>query len=221
MVGSHEGWKNKYFSETNIRKTAVNIFFFSLALVLVSNLDVVLVKYFSDAETTGYYGAFGLLGKIILWLNLAVVSVMLPGACAEGHAGKRPDKRHLLNSYGIMVLVGISAMLFYYFAPNFTIKMFFGEKYVYDTSVLWLFGLMSFLLSLLTLEANLSFAKRDFRVVYFLAATVVLMVVGVSIYHTNLKEIVLTFTVSFLFGYIFITIFNIFHERRKINPQAR
>lgn len=83
-------WKKKYFSETNIRRSAANIFFFSLALILVSNIDVLLVKFFSTAETTGYYGAFSLLGKIVLWVTLPVVSILLPDACADGHLGKRP-----------------------------------------------------------------------------------------------------------------------------------
>ena len=95
IPGSGTGWKHKYFSGTDIRRSAMNILFFSLALILVSNLDVILVKYFSSAETAGYYGAFALLGKIVLWLNLSVAGVLLPDACADGHTGKRPDKKTL------------------------------------------------------------------------------------------------------------------------------
>lgn len=211
------GWKNKYFSETNVKKSAVGIFFFSLAVVLVSNLDMVLVKYFSSSETAGYYGAFSLLGKIVLWLNLAIVGVMLPGACADGHFGKRPEKRSLINSYGLMTMIGLGLILIYYLAPNVVVNLFFGKKYIFNTQILWLFGLMSFLLSILTLEANLSFAKHDFRVVYFLAITVFLMVAGVAKYHANLEEIVLAISTSFLFGYLSVTMLNLSHEKRRLN----
>ena len=213
---SDAGWKNKYFSETNIRRTAAKIFFFSLALVLLSNLDVVLVKYFSTAEIAGYYGAFGLLGKISLWLNLAVVGVMLPAACADGHSGKRPDKKNILNTYGLMAAIGLGLILVYYIMPDFIINLFFGKKYILDTQILWLFALMSFLLSILTLEANLSFAKRDFRVIYFIAITTLLMISGLAKFHGNLRDIVLSLIISFLIGYVSVAILNISHENRRL-----
>lgn len=209
-------WKDKYFFETNIRKSAVAIFFFSLALVLVSNFDMVLVKYFSSPDTAGYYGAFALLGKIVLWVNLAVVGVMLPGACADGHSGKRPDKKNLIFSYGLTATVGLGMTLAYFLIPEFFVKLFFGEKYIFDVQILWMFGMMSYLLSVLTLEANLSFAKHDFRAVYFLAATAIVMVAGVAKYHANPAEMILVFSVAFLLGYILITALNLSHEKRRI-----
>jgi len=213
---SDAGWKNKYFSEINIRKSAVHIFFFSLTLILVSNLDVLLVKYFSSAETAGYFGAFGLLGKIVLWLNLPVVGVLLPEACSDGHLGKRPAK-NLLKSYGLMTIIALGLIAFYYAAPNFVVNIFFGNKYIFDTQILWLFALMSYLLSILTLEANMAFAKRDFRVIYFLAATVILMVAGISRYHASLQQIALAFSASFFIGFLLVFGLNLAHEKRRLS----
>jgi O-antigen/teichoic acid export membrane protein len=217
---SGTGWKNKYFSETNIRKSATSIFFFSLALVLVTNLDVILVKYFSSAQIAGYFGAFALLGKIVLWLNLSVVSVLLPAACADGHTGKRPDKKTLLNSHFLMALITLGLLAAYYFVPNLVINLFFGNKYIFDTQILWLFGLMSYFLSLLTFEANLSFAVRNFRVVYLLAATLLLMTVSLARYHSGLGEIVLAFSASFSLGYISILILNLTHNNYRTRLQC-
>jgi O-antigen/teichoic acid export membrane protein len=217
---THESeWRDKYFSQTNIRKTAIHIFFFSLTLILVSNLDVILVKYFSSPEMAGHYGAFALLGKIVLWLAIPVTSVALPEACTDGHLGKRLDKKSLLKSYGLMTLIGLLAILAYYLAPNIIVNLFFGKKYIIETHILWLFGLMSFLLALLTFEANLSFAKQDFRVVYILAATLILMIVSVTVYRANLQEIVLSFSFSYLLGYASITILNLLSERRRTQAE--
>ncbi len=205
-------WKNKYFSETNIRRSAIKIFFFSFALILVSNIDILLVKYFSSPETAGYYGAFALLGKIILWLNLSVASVLLPEACTDGHLGKRPRKKYLFSSYFLMILLALGITTIYYIAPKLVINIFFGNKYLFNAQILWLFGVMSFLLSILTLEANLSFAKQDFRVVYLLTATLILMIASLAQYHTDLRQIVLALSGSFLVGYILILILNLYHS---------
>jgi len=206
-------WKEKYFSEVSLQKTALKIFFFSLTLVLVSNLDILLVKYFSSAETAGYYGAFSLIGKIILWLNLAAVSVALPGACVDGYKGKRLGKKSVLKVYFLMTALALGFLLVYYLVPEFIINLFFGKKYVFEPRLLWLFGVMSFLLSLLTLEANLSFARHDFRVVYLLVATGGVMIGSVATYHQNLKEIVAAFSLSFLVGYLSIFALNWFCEK--------
>jgi O-antigen/teichoic acid export membrane protein len=215
---SRTDWKNKYFSETNIRKSATQIFFFSLALILVSNLDVLLVKYFSSADTAGYFGAFALLGKIVLWLNLSVAGVLLPEACANGHTGKRPDKMTIRNSYALMALITLGLLATYYLVPNFVINLFFGKKYFFDSQLLWQFGLMSFFLSLLTFEANLSFAVRNFRVVYLLAATLLLMTASLARYHASLQTIVLAFSVSFFLGYCFVLVLNLTHHNFRESP---
>jgi O-antigen/teichoic acid export membrane protein len=214
-------WKNKYFPETSIRKSAFNIFFFSLAIILVSNIDVLLVKYFSSADITGYFGAFNLLGKMVLWLNMTVVTVMLPGACVDGHDGKRPGKKNLLESYGLMTIIGAGSIVAFYFAPNFIVNLFFGNKYIFDTQVLWLFALIYFLLSILTLEANLSFAKRDFRVIYSLAATTLLMIAGLAKFHGSIREIAVSLTISFLIGYLATAALNISHERYRLRTTEK
>lgn len=215
-----ENWKEKYFSESNIRKTAFLIFIFSLGIALVSNLDMILVKNLTSPQTAGYYGALSLLGKIILWLNLAVIGVILPGACAQGYSGKRPDSKHLLISYGLVLIISLALIAVYYLAPQVTIKMLFGEKYLSQAGNLWLFGIMAFLLSLLSLEANLSFAKNDFRVAYFLGGVVIAMTLGIAKYHSNLREIVLAINMAFLLGFFAILMLNLFQEQKSRNTSA-
>ncbi|MDD3486875.1 MAG: hypothetical protein PHF35_00650 [Candidatus Moranbacteria bacterium] len=203
-------WRDKYFSETGIRKTAQKIFVFSLFVVLITNIDVILVKYFSSPDIAGYFGAFNLLGKIILWLNLAVVAVMLPEACAAGHSKKKPGSKKILLSYGFIAAISISIISFFRIFPDFTINLFFGEKYIFDPSLLWIFGFFSFLISILTLEANLAFARHDWRVNFFLAATLFLMVVGIGFYHASLTQIVSVFSAVFLIGYTTILGLNLY-----------
>ncbi|HLM84460.1 MAG TPA: hypothetical protein VK254_04615 [Candidatus Bathyarchaeia archaeon] len=208
-------WKNKYFPEANIRRTATKIFFFSLAIVLLSNIDVILVKYFASADIAGFFGAFNMLGKIVLFLNMAVIGVMLPEACVDGHSGRRLNKKNLLRTYGLMTLIGFGSMTFFYLFPNFVVRLFFGQKYIFETQLLWLFALISYLLSVLTLEANLSFAKRDFRVVYFLIAAILLMVGALAKFRGDLREIILALIGTLLAGYLAVVSLNIINEKRS------
>lgn len=215
-----ENWKERYFSEASIRKTAIQIFIFSLGIILVSNLDMIIVKNLTSPETAGYYGALSLLGKIILLINLTVIAVMLPGACAQGYLGKRPNTKHILGSYGLIIAVSLIFILVYYFFSQLLVNLFFGNKYLLQADNLWLFGIMAFLLSLLSLEANLSFAKHDFRVVYFLGGVIIAMTLGIAKYHSNLREIVLAINTAFLLGFFAILTLNLFQEQKSRNPSA-
>lgn len=206
-------WRKKYFSDTSLKKAAVKISIFSLGVVLVTNLDIVLVKMLVSPEKAGYYGAFSLLGKIILWLSGAVTGVILPTACTRGFLGKRPAKKQLGLSYLMITFIGLVLTAAYFLIPEFFINLFFGKKFIVEASSLWLFGLMAFFLSLLTLEANLSFAKNDFRVVYFLGSTVLFMVLGVSVFHASLREIALVFSGSLGLGYFSVLALNLAHKK--------
>jgi O-antigen/teichoic acid export membrane protein len=213
-------WKEKYFSEINIRKTIIQIFTFSLGIILVSSLDMILVKSLMSPDDAGYYGALSILGKVIMIINMAVVAVVLPGACAVGYYGKRPNIKHILGSYGLIIISSLTLILLYYFWPQFIVSLLFGSKYVLQASNLWLFGIMSFFMSLVILEANLSFAKHEFRVVYFLFAIVAGMILGAERFHSNFREIVLVFSAVLLFGYFVILCLNLSQDKNKKNLNA-
>ena len=212
--GGGSDWRKKYFSDASLKRTTFKIFIFSLGLVLIANWDIVLVKFFSSSQLAGYYGAYSLLGKIVFWLSTAIIGVMLPGACAQGYLEERPGKE-LSISYFLIFSLSLVLIGAYYFIPEFIINLFFGGKFIFEVGDLWLFGLMSLFLSLLTLEASLSFARQDFRIIYFLVATVIIMTMGVSQFHSGLKEIVTTLTAAFFIGYLFALWFNLKYKNGR------
>lgn len=220
MAGSaneKNNWRENYFSGENFKKSFVSILFFSLALGAVSNLDIILVKNMTSAELAGYYGALSVLGKIIMWLNLSVVAVLLPDAFSLGHAGKPAHSRSVLASYGLIFLMSIPALLFYYLFSGILVNLLFGAKYAIISQSLWLFGLMAVVLSLLTLEANLALARRDFRSTYFLGAVILILISSVSLFHADLRQIILSVIFSFFLGWIFVLALNLNHRAQFIS----
>lgn len=194
-------WKEKYFLDTRLKKEAMRIFIFSVMVILVANFDILLVKNLTNAQMAGYYGAMSVLGKIIFWLNLSVVGVLLPSACAEGYHGNPPAKKYILGSYGLISLISISFITAYYFLGGIAIRLLFGERYVISESSLWVFGLMAFFLSILNLEVNLAFARHDFRISYALAGTVIAMSMAVYAFHASLFQIAYGVILSLAAGY--------------------
>ena len=195
-------WQSKYFSRMNIKKSIVPIFIFSLALILISNIDIILVKNLTSSELTGYYGALSVLGKIILWLNLAVVGVILPNACANGQGKKSVSRKILFSAYGLIFLISFSAAGLYFLFPTFVISLLFGAKYAVFHSDLWLFAVMALALSLLTLESNFAYARHDFKISYILLGIAILMALSIYFFHATIREVVIGITISFAVGYL-------------------
>jgi len=201
-------WQRRYFSRMNIKKSIAPIFIFSLALILISNIDIILIKNLTSSELTGYYGALSILGKIILWLNLAVVGVILPNACASGQGGKSVSRKILLSAYGLIFFISFSAMGLYFLFPTFVISLLFGAKYALFSNDLWLFAVMALALSLLTLESNFAYARHNFKISYILMGVVAFMTLGIYFFHTTIQEVIIDVIVSFAIGYLAVLVNN-------------
>jgi O-antigen/teichoic acid export membrane protein len=208
-------WK-EYITIKKIWKNAVQIFFFSLLVAFVANADVLLVKNLTNSEVAGYYAALSVLGKIVLWINLSIVSVALPRACADGHRGEQLKLKIFLFSVGIMLAIGGSLILIYYLAPKIVMGLLFGEKYLPVSGILWMFGLMSLIMSFLKFEADLAFARHDFRINYILLFTVLAMAIAIISFHGTLGEVAVSVSVSLLFGYLLAIFLNFSNRKKKI-----
>jgi O-antigen/teichoic acid export membrane protein len=205
-------WREKYFSGESFKKSLISILFFSLALSIAGNLDIILVKNLTSSQTAGYYGALSVLGKIILWLNLSIVGVMFPEACSDGHFGRPAKLKSILGSYELIFLVSFPALLIYYFFPALLVSLLFGQKYILVSGYLWLFGLAALLLSFLTLEANLALARREKKATYILSAVVLILASGIFLFHADIKQVVLSASLSFFIGWLLILALNLKHR---------
>src|SRR3989344_5456612 len=214
-----KNWR-EYFPDVNFKKIIARTFIFSALFILVVNLDIVLVKNVTTSQVTGHYGALSLLGKIIFWVNSAIIAVALPRACAAGYRDQRASRKIILGAYTLIFLVGISGIFLYFLFPQFIITLLFGDRYVIFVNTLWLFGLMSLILSLFSLEANFSYAIHDFRISYILATTVLLMIFGIYFFHQNIKEIIWTLNICFLLGYLATLGINILPRARRIQEEV-
>lgn len=210
-----EDWHKKYFSGINIHKSIIPISIFSLMLVLIGNIDIILVKNLTSSEITGYYSALKILGLIIVTINSSIISVILPKACAEASNGG-VGRRVIMGAYGLISLVSIIGILFYFLFPRLVISALFGDKYILFANDLWLFGISSFIFSLLMLETNFAYARYDFKVSYILGAVASLMFGGIYLFHSNIHQIILDIIVSFGIGYFGVFTMNLLNKKKKI-----
>ena len=98
------------------------------AWTLLTNLDIVFVKAAESSTEAGYYGAAATIGKIALFLPLALGLVIFPKAAARHVAGQ--DSRLLMRRTGQAVVV--ASALFVIVCAVFgttAIEIMFGTSY--------------------------------------------------------------------------------------------
>lgn len=202
------GWRKKYFVGRSLRRDVQFIAVFTFLILWLQNADVLLVKHLASAEMAGHYGALNLLGKIILWVNLGIVSVVLPIVVAGEHA-QAAHPRVRLYAYGMVV--GISAVVIaaYLWLPGAVIRFTVGAQYVHFASSLGVIGLMNTLLSLLLLEANFTLARRDARSLVILTAAALVFAIGIAGWPVSITSVAVSGVIAFGAGFLGLLVRNV------------
>ena len=211
----HDDWKQKYYAKFNFQRELGHVFVFALLMTLLGNVDIFLVKSLTSATMTGFYGALHTLGTVILTLNVAVISSVLPTVYAAGHEGKRASTKTVLFAYGAIAVISAGGLLLYAAFPGFIVGMLFGAKYLSAARDLWLFAPLTFFLSVLTLEANFAYARHAYRVSWALLATIVVAAAGVGLFHESIRAIALAITVAFACGYVLVLCLNLWSRKKR------
>ncbi|MDP3685651.1 MAG: hypothetical protein Q8R32_02365 [bacterium] len=202
-------WRQRYFPKLVVWRDVGFVTLFTLLVTLLQNLDLLLVRYFSTGALTGQYSALGLTGKIVLWANLGIVTVILPAASAEASFGRSTDLRHRAAATGLIAFVsGIAIALFALF-PRLILNTLFGARYEAFAGSLWIFGVIALALSLLLLEAYVALARRDARMLLLLALTTVLFGTGIAVFGDGIRNIALSVAGAVTLGYVGALILNL------------
>jgi O-antigen/teichoic acid export membrane protein len=161
----------------------------SLAFASLTNVDVLLAAYFLPAHLVGVYAAAALVGKIVLFLPAAVVTVLLPKAASRAAAGMT-SRWILLASAGVTLLLTLCASGLLALVPESLLVWAFGGDFRQSTALLGWFGLAMTAAALVNVYLSVYFAERDFRFPLLVVSAAVAQIVAVSLWHPYPRAIV-------------------------------
>jgi O-antigen/teichoic acid export membrane protein len=162
----------------------------SLAFASLTNADILLAKYFLDDASAGVYAAAALVGKAVLFLPAAIVTVLLPKAALRESVGAT-SQGILLASAGVTLVVTLSATAVLAIVPEKTIVWAFGGEFAESTELLGWFGLAMTAAALVNVYLAVYFAQRDLRFPLLVLGAAVAQIVGVSLFHSGPLSIVI------------------------------
>ena len=108
-------------------------------MAALTSIDVVVAKIALTGHEAGIYGSASLVGRVILYLPAAIITVLLPRVAAraaerdQDHGHPAPERRRHLAFCTVSTVV-------YAAAGSLIVRIAFGPDYADAAGLLWLFG---------------------------------------------------------------------------------
>lgn len=170
-----------------------------LAFALLTNVDAVVVKLVFDPATAGDYGPVVTLGKMNLFVPLAIGLVLFPKATQRQASGRDP-RPVLLLALLVTLLPGLALTALYFLFPGRLVQTIFGDAYADPGLVLGLVGLATTFFAALNIWLNYALSLKRPAFVVALVVVVVVQLVGMALFHDSLREIAVVMVAAGVVG---------------------
>ena len=213
-------WLNRYFLKDykvskdsgpralgkRILAYAGPIFLVSLSTNSLYSTDVILVKHFFEAQSAGIYAALSTLGKIIFFGTAPVGAVMFPLVSQRQSQGKDYKKIFLLS---LLFTLGISllVLLIYWLAPEISLKILYGDKFLGASPYLVWIGLFMAIFSLGSLIAGFYLSKGDTRIWTLVVLAALGQALGIWFFHSSIFQVITVNIISASFLLVSLLIY--------------
>ena len=186
--------------------------------LILTNLDVVLVKHFFDPHSAGIYSSAVTIGKIVLYFPGAMAIVLFPKT-SELQTLSKKSVKILAKALGIVFVLCVAINIIYFVAPELVVKIMFGRAFLESVPYIGFYGIAMTFYSLLNLAVLFLLSLNFYSLIPVLTITSLAELILISIFHRNLFEVIyMLILVSFisLAALIAVIIFNILKNEKRI-----
>lgn len=168
-----------------VRGEFVHVLHALAVLFTLTNVDVLMARYFLTPDQSGEYSVGVLLAKIAFFLPNAIVIVLFPKMTSTN------SRRAVYVATGLTAVVGLSITLFSLLFGNFVIRVLGGVQYPDLGSEAWLFALEGSAFALVQVLLYARLATQDRSAVIAVWAALLVLVGWVSLSQpTSVVDIV-------------------------------
>jgi O-antigen/teichoic acid export membrane protein len=183
--------------------------------VVLSNLDILLVKHFFPASEAGIYAGVALVGRVVFMLSWSVVSSMFPVSASQGH---RPEGRSVL--YTGLLLVGTLTSVFITgvaLAPERVWTLLLGRQFLRATAasfstLLTQYAVMTAIYSFAVVIMMYEISRRIGTAAWVQLGASVLLALAIWLRHDSLSQVIFV-QVAVMSGLLAMVTIPLFRER--------
>lgn len=173
-------------------------------LTLIYSSDTILARLFFDPYTLGLYSGVSSVARIIFFVTASVAGVLIASVKLRSRA--IDNKKILLRSAVIIFAVGGFVALVFCLAPKLFIGILVGPDYVARAAWLPLLSIVMLLCSLNNLLAIYQIALRKYLAIIPVAIGVVVLAIGLFLYHSTVEQFIWVLLVSNLSVFMLLSI---------------
>lgn len=160
-----------------------------LAITSLSTVDVLIAKVVFDDTAAGIYGAASLIGRVILYLPAAIVTVLLPKVAAR--VASEQGTRHILGASLGVTLGFCSVMtLIYALVPDQLVHLALGSEFEDAAPLLWLFGVTMSGCALLSVLLTYHLGRGEGHMAWLLLFGAVAHIAAASVFHETPHQLI-------------------------------
>ena len=162
--------------------------------VIISNMDILLVKHYFDPAVAGLYAAVALVGRVVYMFSWSVISSMFPVSAAASH---QRTSRTVLKS--ALLLVSVMTSLFTivaWLAPTALWKAVLGKTFLDAihasfSSLLASYSAMTSIYSVAVVLLTYEMSRRIANATWIQLAFSGLLPAGIILFHESLQQVIL------------------------------
>lgn len=160
-----------------------------LCFFVLTNVDVILVKHFFPPLEAGNYSAAALVGRMILFLPMAMVIVMFPKA-SELYAQKKDSSLILKKSLLYVGLLAGGTTLIFFLFPRLPLWLLSGNRFQASTPLVGKFALAMTFFNLVYILFFYQLSIHRFRFLYIACVFTLLQIIAITLFHNTLSQVV-------------------------------
>jgi O-antigen/teichoic acid export membrane protein len=159
-----------------------------LAVTSLTTVDVVVAKAAFDSDDAGIYASASLVGRVILYLPAAIVTVLLPKVTSRVAVGKDP-RAIVAGSIAVTLGFCLVATVVYTLGPSIVTRVAFGGGFEDVADLLPLFAISMTGFALLNVMLAYHLGRGSSSMSYLLAAGAVAQVVAFAAFHDSANQL--------------------------------
>lgn len=177
-----------------------------MVLFTLTNVDVLLARFFLTEDQSGQYAVGVLLAKIAFFLPNAIVIVLFPKMSAED------SRRTVYIATALTAVVGAVITTSAFFLGELVARILGGQQYLSMGDVIWLFALEGSAFALVQVLLYARLAAQDRTAVIAVWVALVALVGIVAFWRNNSVTEIVTTVVAVSLA---LTVVGLFMDRRK------
>jgi hypothetical protein len=162
--------------------------------VVLSNLDILLVKHFFPGPEAGIYAALALVGRVVFMLSWSVVSSMFPVSASNTH----PQSGRSVLYTGLLLVGSVTAAFIAVLAlaPEAVWTFLLGRQFLLGTGasfskLLTEYAVMTGIYCIAVVFMMYEISRRIGTAAWFQFGASVLLAVAICIFHQSLSQVIL------------------------------